>query len=568
MNPASSSDSNLRLWPGVLALALQWFGRFVLPVLLPAAMPIGMMGSLVLGAVILIWWAFFSRAPRIERFGGAVLVLIALFSLPLLAHKSIAGGMMGFMPFIYGVPLLSLALVGWAVSGRHLSEASRRPALVAAVALACASLLVLRTEGMDGDASANFQLRWSPTAEERLLAESEEPVAGSVAVTNAEGGEWPGFRGVHRDGGVAGVRVGTDWSQSPPEEVWSRPVGPGWSSFAVSGELFFTQEQRGEEEVVTAYELSTGEPVWLHADTARFWESNAGAGPRSTPTYHEGRLYTLGATGLLNVLDAADGSVVWSRNAEDDAGTEVPDWAYSGSPLVWGDVVLVPVSAALMAYDRETGEPRWKVPARGVSYSSPHLMTVDGVEQVLFQSGYDIASYAVDGTELWKHEWTGYPIVQPAQNAEGDVLFAVNSQSGLRRLAVTQGEGGWNVEEVWTSIGLKPYFSDYVLHDGHAYGFDGGILSCIELESGERQWKGGRYGHGQMIRLSDQGVLLVLSEKGGLAVVRASPEGFEEITKAPAIEGKTWNHPVLVNDLLLVRNDESMAAFRLPPARG
>ena len=564
MNPASSNELNLRLWPGVLALALQWFGRFVLPVLVPALMPVSVLGSLALGVVILLWWTFFSRAPRIERWGGTALVLLALFSIPLLAHESITGGMMGFMPFVYGIPLLCLALVGWAVLRRHLSEGSRRPALAAALVLACGSLLVLRTEGMDGDGSANFQLRWAPTAEERLLAEREEPLSGSSAAVNQAGSEWPGFRGVHRDGSVAGVRIGTDWAQSPPEEVWSRPVGPGWSSFAVSGELVFTQEQRGEEEVVTAYELSTGEPVWLHADTARFWESNAGAGPRSTPTFHEGRLYTLGATGLLNVLEAADGRVVWSRNAEEDAGTEVPDWAYSGSPLVWGDVVLVPVSGALVAYDRDTGEPRWNVPAGGVSYSSPHQMTVDGVEQVLFQSGEGIFGYAADGTELWKHEWGGYPIVQPAQTAEGDVLLAVDSQNGLRRLAVSQGESGWNVEEVWTSIGLKPYFSDYVIHDGHAYGFDGGILSCIELESGERQWKGGRYGHGQMIHLSDQGVLLVLSEKGGLALVRASPEGFEEITRAPAIEGKTWNHPVLVDDLLLVRNDVSMAAFRLP----
>jgi hypothetical protein len=161
--------------------------------------------------------------------------------------------------------------------------------------------------------------------------------------------------------------------------------------------------------------------------------------------------------------------------------------------------------------------------------------------------------------------------VQPAQTADGDVLLSTVGASGalgVHRIAVVQGHTGWTLEERWTSNRLKPYFSDFVVHDGHAYGFDGSILACIDLAGGTRAWKGGRYGHGQLVLLADQHLLLVLSERGELALVDATPAQFAERARFPALEGKTWNHPVLVDDILLVRNDHEMVAFRLSLAGG
>jgi len=279
-------------------------------------------------------------------------------------------------------------------------------------------------------------------------------------------------------------------------------------------------------------------------------------------------VYTLGATGIVNVLDARDGAVVWSRNAAADTGAKLPMWGFAGSPLVVDDLVIVAASGALIAYDIATGTPRWAGPTGGEGYSSPQLLTIDGVRQALLVNGAGVTGVALaDGTRLWEHHWQGYPIVQPAQTADGNILISVTESSGVRRIAVTHEPGGWTVTERWTSLGLKPYFNDFVVHKGHVFGFDGFILACIDVEDGKRMWKGGRYGSGQLVLLPDQDVLLVLSEEGEVALVRAAPDKFTELARFPAIQGKTWNHPVLVGDVLLARNGQEMVAFRLSLGR-
>jgi len=612
----------LRLRPGVVAVVLQWLVWLVVPAVFPEAAMVGMLGGTVGGGlVVVVWWLFFSRAPWPDRVGAIVLMPVAVFATKHIVHKSIANGMMGMMLPLYAIPVLSLALVAWAVASRRLPSGQRRASMVASILVACGVFTLVRTGGISGEGDSDLHWRWTKTPEDRLLAQAgkepaelppapaaaeapreplgaqagDEPAAPTAAAETpgervvAQAGDkpgpfaaapapaagektadWPGFRGPERDGVIRGVRIETDWSSSPPVELWRRPIGPAWSSFAVEGDLLYTQEQRGDDEIVACYKVTTGEPVWRHRDTARFWESNAGAGPRATPTLSNGRVYAFGATGILNVLAADDGAAVWSRNAGSDTGTEVPDWGFASSPLVVGDVVVVAAGGALVAYDLATGEPRWFGPVGGWGYSSPHLVTIDAVAQIVLLNGAGAISVApADGALLWKYPWPSDGIVQPAVTADGDVLIGTGSGMGtgagmgVRRIAVAHGPGGWTVEERWTSAGLKPYFNDFVVHDGHAFGFDGSILACIDLKDGKRKWKGGRYGHGQLVLLPEEDLLLVLSEQGELALVAAVPDQFTELARLPAIEGKTWNHPVLVGDVLLVRNGQEMVAFRL-----
>ncbi|HEY1183620.1 MAG TPA: PQQ-binding-like beta-propeller repeat protein [Bryobacteraceae bacterium] len=564
----------LRVWPGVVAVVLQWLVRFGLPKVAPAAFMFAILGELVGAFAIVVWWAFFSRARWFERVGALVLMIAGLAATRPILDPSVLLAGMGMLFFIYAIPVLSLAFVAWAVVTRRLSDGFRRVTMVATILLACGGWALLRTSGVTGDFNSEFAWRWTPTPEERLLAHANDKPAALASTPAAAktGADWPGFRGPGRDGVIPGVRIETNWSQSPPVELWRRPVGPGWSSFAVRGDLLYTQEQRGSDEVVACYNLTTGKPVWRHGDATRFWESNGGAGPRATPTLANGRVYTFGATGILNALDAGSGAVVWSRNAASDTHTKVPGWGFASSPLVVDDVVIVAAGGKLAAYDLATGKPRWSGADGGDSYSSPQLLTIDGVAQVLLMSGHGVTSVApADGAELWQYPWkSDTRILQPALTSDGNLLMmalTAGGGTGFRRIAVTHGTGGWTTEERWTSLALKPYFNDFVVHNGHAYGFDGGILACVDLKDGTRKWKGGRYGYGQLVLLPDQNLLLVLSEEGELALVGATTDKFTELARFPAIEGKTWNHPALVNNVLLVRNSQEMAAFRLSLAR-
>ena len=626
----TASRKPLRLWPGlalaVLILALRWVVPPIANGLLESdtALTVALfafLGSLVASLLVLVWWLLFSRARWTERLLALGLLVVGFYAGRLLQDPSITTGAMGMLYGILVIPIVALAFVAWAFLTRRLPDGLRRVTMAAAILLAFASLALSRTGGFTAGLKHDFAWRWTATPEERLLAAepslpappaaapaalpaapaptpehspatppvapaaspAPEPAAAAAAAPPAPASapappptpapsaiprpEWPGFRGPGRDGVVHGTTVATDWAATPPIALWRRAIGPGWSSFAVSGDRLYTQEQRGDDEVVACYHAATGAPIWQHRDRARFWESNGGAGPRGTPTLSGGRVYALGATGVVNALDAATGAVVWSRNAAADTEAKVPGWGFSGSPIVVDDLVVVAVSGALAAYDAATGQPRWKRAPQGEGYSSPQLVTLGGVRQVAFVHGEGIVGVSpADGTVLWSNAWEGYPITQPAVTADGDLLFNVKEDRGLRRLSIARGASGWTATERWTTRGLKPYFNDFVVHKGHAYGFDSNILACIDLADGARKWKGGRYGNGQLVLLADQDALLVLGEEGEIALVSATPERFVELAKVPALEGKTWNHPVVVRGKLYVRNGEEMACYDVAPA--
>src|SRR5215471_17063650 len=375
-----------RLWPGVVAAVLGLLVWFIPPIVSADLTLYGLMGGLICALIIHMWWLLLSRAPWSERVGAFLLMVLAMLATSRVVDKSIANAGMGRMLPILSVPVLCLALVCGAVVAHRLSSLPRRLSMALAILLGCSAFTVVRTGGISGSGNSDLHWRWSKTPEERLLAqdassgealddaaalpsspaapaaeESEKapPAAGAQPTPAPSTGvpatvektpvtpgvqprvTWPGFRGPGRDGVIRGIQISTDWDHSPPVLLWRRPIGPGWSSFAVNGDLCYTQEQRGNDELVACYNRTTGEPVWRHRDPVRFWESNGGAGPRATPTLSGGRVYAFGATGILNALDARTGAVVWSRNAASDAGVKVPGWGFASSPLAVDDIVIV-----------------------------------------------------------------------------------------------------------------------------------------------------------------------------------------------------------------------------------
>jgi outer membrane protein assembly factor BamB len=562
----TKKQKQLRLWPGVIIVVIQFLLWYIIPIIVPSGMLVGVYGGMLCSLAVAVWWVFFSRAHRMERFGAILLIIASLSGTSFLIDKSIATANDGLMFIIYSTPVMCLTLVIWAVATRNLSTAFRRVTMVVTILLASGMWIVLRTNGMTGEMHHDLDWRWAKTEEERFLGQTENEKNESVSEKTAEGTNpgYPGFRGANRDGVIYGLRILTDWSASPPVEIWRRPIGPGCSSFAVAGDLLYTMEQRGEFETVSCYDLKNGKPVWKHHDRTRFWDPHAGVGPRSTPTVASNRVYTFGATGILNVLDAGNGSVIWSLDAAIDAGIKSPNYGIASSPLIVNSRVIVAVAGKLAAFDITTGKPGWFGTDGGEGYSSPQLLTIHGVPQVLLMS--KAGALSVDpatGKKLWDYPWPGVDRVQqPTLLGNGDLILA-EEYKNIRRVTVTHEGEEWKIKDLWTSPGIKSVFNDLVIHKEYAYGFDGPYMACVDLRDGKRMWRGNRY-QGFNLLLADQDLILVLTEKGEVALVSASPDKFTELSRFQALKGKTWNLPALSGNILLVRNSREMAAFRLP----
>jgi outer membrane protein assembly factor BamB len=402
-----------------------------------------------------------------------------------------------------------------------------------------------------------------PVAPAAPLASDSPPVP-AVAETTG----WTDFRGARRDGHYTAGPIRTDWTTLQP--LWRQPAGAGYASFVVAGGRAFTVEQRGSDEVAAAYDIQTGRELWTNAWRALFQESMGGPGPRATPTWHDGRVYVLGATGEFRALDAGTGRTLWRTDILADTGADNLQWGMAAAPLVVDDTVVVLPGGdngqSVVAYDRGSGTRVWAALDDPASYSSPMLVTLAGVRQILtFTATRLVGLSPENGRLLWEFPWetqNGVNASQPLIAGPDRVFISsgYGADAAMVQLAAGAGEQ-LTVRELWRTNRLNNVFTSSVLHDGFIYGLDEAILTCLDASTGELKWKGGRYGYGQVLLAS--GHLIVLTEEGELALVRADPTAHQEITRVPAIEGKTWNHPAMSDGILLVRNIEEMAAFDL-----
>jgi outer membrane protein assembly factor BamB len=379
-----------------------------------------------------------------------------------------------------------------------------------------------------------------------------------------------GYLGTNRNGVVEGLKLDRQWSAHPPQQLWRQPIGLGWSSFCISGNRAFTQEQRGEDELVVCYELTTGHVLWAHTNHVRFGETLSGDGPRGTPTLSSGRIYAFGGTGMLDCLDAGTGQMLWSRDVLKENSLPNLPFGKSTSPLIYDELVVVSGGMTngltLLAYHIKDGSPAWHAGSDKASFSSPVLATLAGKRQVVSvnassASGHDPAS----GATLWEYVWPGeWPkCTQPVILGPDRIFLSASFNAGCMVLQVNaSADGKLSVSEKWKNRNMKSEFSNIVTRDGLAYGLDDGILACIDLATGERKWKEGRYGHGQVLLIND--LLLVQTENGPLALVEANPACYREVATLKALNSKTWNVPAMGNGCLLVRNDQEVACYKLP----
>jgi len=377
---------------------------------------------------------------------------------------------------------------------------------------------------------------------------------------------WTNFRGPKRDGRYDEAAVSTNWPSTGLPVVWKQPVGVGYASFVVADGKAYTIEQRRSQEVVAAYDINNGRELWTQKWNAEFSDST-GDGPRATPTWEQGRVYALGATGELRCLDANNGSVIWGKNILNDNSAKNLPWAMAASPLIVDDKVIVLPGGgngkSVVAYNKNTGAPVWKALSDPQAYVSPMLVELAGRRQIVVVSSYRVVGLAPEnGALLWSYPWDtdmGINVSQPIMVDKNRFFISSGYGKGAALVEVKGSGDSFTASTVWENKNMKNKFNSSVLHNGYVYGLDEGILVCLDVNTGERKWKEGRYGYGQVVLAGNH--LIVTSDQGDLALVNASPDKYTEVARFSAVQGQTWNYPAIANGKLLVRNSNEMAAF-------
>lgn len=432
---------------------------------------------------------------------------------------------------------------------------------------------LFRLKGVSGDLLPIFESRWAKPRPGGTPAPAAGTVTSnavpSLSTTATQRPDFSQFLGPDRTAILAGPALDPDWAARPPKILWRQPVGAAWSGFVIVGARALTQEQDGENELVTCRDVHTGTLLWKFSDPARYFTPIAGEGPRATPTVVRDRVYALGSTGHLHCLDLATGKAIWTRDIKLLANAKMPEWGYSGSPLVLGDWVIVSAGGgegkSLLAYLASNGEVAWSGGSAGANYGSPFHATLAGAPQILaFNSGRITSHNSRNGAVLWEYKWgVGMPhVAMPVVTGPDTVLFSSGYGVGSELLKVSaQADGTFAVTNVWVSKKMKAKFANLVVRDGFLYGLDDGILACVDLKDGSQRWKEGRYGHGQGLLVQD--LYLLMSEAGELVLLRPTPQGAGQLQTMKIFSAKTWNPIALSGELLIVRNDLEAVCLEL-----
>lgn len=423
--------------------------------------------------------------------------------------------------------------------------------------------------GAVGIANAN---QATDAASGAVVTNPNSAVATDAAATNSTAvkplrNSWTNYRGINRDGRYDEQKILTTWPSEGLKPIWKQPVGGGYASFVIADNVAFTIEQRRNQEVVAAYDMQTGRELWTHGWDASFVESMGGDGPRATPTWDEGKIYALGATGELHCVDAKTGKKLWSKDILKDNGATNLQWGMSASPLIVDDKVIVQPGGkngkSIVAYNKNTGAAVWRTLNDAQAYVSPMLATLANQRQIIAVTASRIVGLNTDdGALLWSYPWDTSMGINCSQAIPVDAnrfFISAGYGKGAALVEVKDNGGKLAASKVWENTSMKNKFNSSVILNGYAYGLDEGILACVDVQTGERKWKGGRYGYGQVILASDH--LIITSDTSDLALVKATPDSFQEVAKFAALEGKMWNYPAIANGKLLVRNATHMACF-------
>jgi outer membrane protein assembly factor BamB len=389
----------------------------------------------------------------------------------------------------------------------------------------------------------------------------------STGMTQATGfHSWNQFRGPARSGTSQEIITFSEGSSPEARLVWKKPIGSGFSEMAVEGVFLFTMESEqldstSGHEFVSCYDNRTGEPVWKSRVDSLFFDE-FGNGPRSTPFIGNHFIYSLSSYGKLSAHDKADGTLRWQVDLVEDFKATVPRWGFSTSPLMIGNTLVIEAGGAegkaFVGFDSRTGTPAWSNGSGVASYCSPVLAQIDGVKQIIFANQQTLFSLNEEGDTLWTHVLSAVsPMAMPVF-FDGDKVFVSSLQSkGFSILQIGEGQ----VREILSGKTMKNDFSSSLWYDGHFYGFDVAALQCISAETGEKKWTKRGLGKGSLILVGD--ILLALSDKGKLVLIKAEGDAYRELGSFQVLDGKSWTAPSYSEGRLYLRNLTEMACYEI-----
>ncbi len=393
-----------------------------------------------------------------------------------------------------------------------------------------------------------------------------------LAVAGLPASEWPQFRGPQRDGLSVDTDLLSTWPESGPPELWRVPIGTGYSGMAVVGTRLFTMDSDTEREFAVCLDASSGKELW-RTPIGPLFESYFGNGPRSTPTIDGDRVYVLGGQGRLAALQASDGEIVWRVNYQESFGSVLPEYGFSTSALVVGDLLIVQPGGsdgnAVAALDKHTGEVRWAVHDDAAGYSSPLLVEVDGARQLVLMTPKDLLGVSVSGDVVWTQPFAADQEIKPAMPvfvAPDLLFFSSGYDVGSIALRLEVEGGVAMAKEAWQDRLMRNHFNTSVAVGGDIYGFDNATLKCISAETGEEQWaKRGGLGKGSLIYAD--GHLIVLTESGKLLLVEATAKKYREIAGHQVLSGRCWTSPSMASGRVHLRNQKEIVSLDLRQTR-
>jgi RNA polymerase sigma factor (sigma-70 family) len=446
----------------------------------------------------------------------------------------------------------------------HLAERVLRTMLLTKLKRATSLLVVVAILGAGAAALTQQVLADKPT-DQAVLAEEK------VKKDTAEAAfEWPQWRGPNRDGVVYGVTVPAKWPKTLTEE-WRAPIGEGVASPVVVGGKVYVFTRHKDDEAVSCLDLRTGKEIWRSEPYPAPYKPGPGEGtaedrPRSTPALAGGRVFTLGMSGILSCLDTQTGKLLWRKDTKGGY--------YGGSsPLVVDGLCIAHLgdgakAGGLTAFDVQTGEVKWCFSDGYTAMSgSPILMDLAGERQLVTYSAWNAAGVsAATGKKLWGvgPGGAGMPCTTPALYK--DLLILADNMDSLRALRLEKGDKGITAKDIWKAKGLPLYYSSPVVAGEFVFGMstrNGGCFFCLDANSGKTHWESeGRQG-GYASILNAGGVLLILTDRGRLLIVKPSATAFERLAEYHVSDTMTEAHPVFLGDRILIKDISTLTSFRI-----